>query len=184
MTLSMNWLASLSKFPEFFWGETYGKCISQLLLCNKQAQKNLSGIQKKHLCSADISRSGICLCWCQVDCSVHASEVGWRWTDLSGAWLNGPALRATPGTFHFSLQVCLTFPGPANYPGRVYVMIIEEVQEGRLHCKSQICVTSTKIPLANASLQLILKWRDVSYVGVGVAKSHGKGWSKELSPNM
>lgn len=62
------------------------------------------------------------LCWSQVVCSVHASGAGWRWTDLSGAWLNGSALMAMSGTFHFSLQVCLIFPGPANYPGCVYVI--------------------------------------------------------------
>lgn len=46
-------------------------------------------------------------------------------------------------------------------------MTVEEVQEGRLHGKSQICVTSTKIPLAKASLQLVLTERDGNFVGAG-----------------
>lgn len=176
----MNWLDSLSKFPEFFWGEKYGECISQLLLCNKQAHTQKISVADRKSIYLALTSPG--LCWSQVDCSVHASGAGWRWADLSGAWLNidSSALMAMFGAFHFSLQVCLIFPGPANYPGCVYVMR-EEVQEGRLHCKSQICVISTKIPLAKASLWLILKWRDGSYMG-GLQSHIGRGGVKNCPP--
>lgn len=70
MTLSMNGLASLSKFPEFFWGETYGKCISQLLLCNKQAQKKISVAYKRSIYVVQTSPG-----------QVYAS-VDLRWTVL------------------------------------------------------------------------------------------------------
>lgn len=40
---------------------------------------------------------------------------------------------------------------PATHPGRVFIMAVAEVQEGRSHCKRQLCVTSAKILLAKAS---------------------------------
>ena len=80
--------------------------------------------------------------------NVHASRAGWRLTDLSAGWLGSSVLTVDPLLLTASLRV-----SQAVYLGHVFVMAMAEVQEGKPHCKSQLCVKSAKIPLAKASFK-------------------------------
>lgn len=152
-------------------GEKYGEYISQLLLCNKQAQTILVAynIYLAHAPAGQVYAS-VDLMW-----NVHASQAGWRLTDLSAGRLSSSVSSVDPLLLTASLRVF-----QAVYPGHVFVMAMVEVQDEGLHCKSQLCVMSAKIPLGKASFKADPEIKGWAYTLIhgctGELQSHmGKG---------